>query len=307
MAERAELEAAAGALLAYHLGGRRTDDALLAQIQAAGWSTKPSGRSSRSACCCRSGVAGKRRGRSSVAQERVGLGRRCRRRWTATLPAGVPGLTGTPGRMPRQTVSTDAGVRLGASNRARGSRRRWRSPLSNRPILFGLMSPESGGERVLTDFYVAFATVCFTLLGLWIIVVQTRHAEWRRLSVHRRRAYGVALHFSLPGLMGLLSLIDPASTRLWRISFAVAAGGGAVVLALVRGPAATWLGTAAYVAAVLLYALIAIIAIAPSLVADVGISARPLRVEAVLLTVLVFLGVNVAWLLLFDETSSARD
>jgi hypothetical protein len=98
MAERAELEAAAGALLAYHLGGRRTDDALLAQIQAAGWSTKPSGRSSRSACCCRSGVAGKRRGRSSGAQERVGLGRRCRRRWTATLPAGVPGLTGTPGQ-----------------------------------------------------------------------------------------------------------------------------------------------------------------------------------------------------------------
>jgi hypothetical protein len=33
---------------------------------------------------------------------------------------------------------------------------------------------------MLTDFYVAFATVCFTLLGLWIIVVQTRHAEWRQ-------------------------------------------------------------------------------------------------------------------------------
>jgi hypothetical protein len=32
---------------------------------------------------------------------------------------------------------------------------------------------------MLTDFYVAFATVCFTLLGLWIIVVQTRHGEWR--------------------------------------------------------------------------------------------------------------------------------
>jgi hypothetical protein len=41
---------------------------------------------------------------------------------------------------------------------------------------------------MLTEFYVAFATVCFTLLGLWIIVVQTRHAEWRRSAVHRRRA-----------------------------------------------------------------------------------------------------------------------
>jgi hypothetical protein len=34
-ADRAELEAAADALVAYHLGGRQTDDALLAEIQAA--------------------------------------------------------------------------------------------------------------------------------------------------------------------------------------------------------------------------------------------------------------------------------
>jgi len=42
-------------------------------------------------------------------------------------------------------------------------------------------------------------------------------------------------------------------------------------------------------------------------VADVGMSVRPLRVEAVLLTILVFFGVNVAWLLLFDETPGAAD
>jgi hypothetical protein len=42
----------------------------------------------------------------------------------------------------------------------------------------------------------------------------------------------VALHFSLPGLMSLLSLVDPASTTLWRVSFAiVAAGVVAVALA----------------------------------------------------------------------------
>lgn len=155
---------------------------------------------------------------------------------------------------------------------------------------------------MLTDFYIAFATVCFTLLGLWIIVVQTRHGEWRRLAIYRQRAYGVALHFSLPGLMSLLSLIDPASTALWRISFAIVAGGGAIVLALVRGPAPTRLGVAAYLVAVVLYALIAVVAVAPGIVADLGVSARPLRVEAVLLTILVFLGANVAWLLVFDET-----
>jgi hypothetical protein len=159
---------------------------------------------------------------------------------------------------------------------------------------------------MLTDFYIAFATVCFTLLGLWIIVVQTRHAEWRRVSVHRRRAYGIALHFSVPGLMSLLALIDPASMQLWRTAFAISAAGGALVLVLVHGPAAGLLGISSYVVAVLLYVLVAIIAISPSLVSDVGISARPVRVEAVLLTILVFLGVNVAWLLLFDETSSPK-
>ncbi len=154
---------------------------------------------------------------------------------------------------------------------------------------------------MLKDFYAAFAAVCFTLLGLWIIVVQTRHAEWRRASVHRRRAYGVALHFSLPGLMSLLALIDPASTTLWRLAFAIVAGGGVLVLALVHGPAPTRFGLAAYLLAVVCYLLIVLVAVAPRVVAELGISLLPLRVEAILLTILVFLGVNVAWLLLFDE------
>ena len=51
--------------------------------------------------------------------------------------------------------------------------------------------------------------------------------------------------------------------------------------------------------------IIAIIAVVPGVIADIGIPALPVRVEAVLLTVLVFLGVNVAWLLLFDETASS--
>jgi hypothetical protein len=61
------------------------------------------------------------------------------------------------------------------------------------------------------------------------------------------------------------------------------------------------LGAVAYGAAAVLYILIAVVAVMPSVVADLGLSVRPLRVEAVLLTVLVFLGVNVAWMLLFEE------
>jgi hypothetical protein len=154
---------------------------------------------------------------------------------------------------------------------------------------------------MLKDFYAAFATVCFTLLGLWIIVVQTRHSEWRRSALHRRRAYGISLYFALPGLMSLLSLVDPASTDLWRVSFAIVAAGGAVVLLIVRGPAPSPLGLAAYVAAIVLYLLIALIAVFPSVLSDVGITTRALRVEAILQALIVFLGANIAWLLVFDD------
>ena len=49
--------------------------------------------------------------------------------------------------------------------------------------------------------------------------------------------------------------------------------------------------------------VVAVVVIVPGTVDDLGLSVAALRVEAVLLTVLVFLGVNVAWLLLFDETT----
>lgn len=52
--------------------------------------------------------------------------------------------------------------------------------------------------------------------------------------------------------------------------------------------------------------LIAVIAAVPSIVADVGMSVQPLRIEAILLTVLVFFGANVAFLLLFEETPGTR-
>ncbi len=163
-----------------------------------------------------------------------------------------------------------------------------------------------GEQFVLSDFYISFSAVCFTLLGLWLIVVQTRHAEWRRSALAQRRAYGVALHFSLPGLMSLLALVNPDSSALWRTSFAIVAIGGAVVLIAVRGPTVGTMGLIAYIFAIALYALIGVLAIAPGIVGGLGPAGTPVRVEAVLLTILVFTGVNVAWLLFFEETPPDR-
>ncbi len=157
---------------------------------------------------------------------------------------------------------------------------------------------------MLKDFYISFSAVCFTLLGLWLVVVQTRHAEWRHSQLRRRRSYGVAMHFSVPGLMSLLALVDPNSSALWRISFAISAIGGAIVLIALRGSAPGKLGLAAYVLAIALYILIGILAIAPHILSDIGLHVAPVRAEAILLIILVFAGVNVAWLLLFEEPSS---
>ena len=157
---------------------------------------------------------------------------------------------------------------------------------------------------MLKDFYLSFSAVCFTLLGLWLIVVQTRHAEWRGSPLYRRRAYAVAIHFSLPGLMSLLALVDPESSILWRASFGIAAIGGAMALIALRGAAPGKLGLTAYMSAIGLYLLIGLLAIAPHSASRLGLQAAPVRVEAALLIILVFAGVNVAWLLLFSEAPS---
>jgi hypothetical protein len=158
----------------------------------------------------------------------------------------------------------------------------------------------------ITSFYVAFAPLCFTLLGLWLIVVQTRHQEWRRSPAHRTRAYALSLNFALPGTMALLALIDPANHTIWRVSFATIAFGalGALGWLTTRGPGRAGtrllvLVTGALVG--LLYLVIAIVALSPKVVKDVGVHLMPLEVEEILLSILVLIAVNVAWFLMFEE------
>ena len=156
---------------------------------------------------------------------------------------------------------------------------------------------------MLSTFYAAFSPVAFTVLGLWLVVVQTRHSDWSGSAEHRRRAYAVSLHFALPGLMSLLSLVDPNSKAMWRVSFTVIAVLGIVALIALRTRPSSGVNVAAQIAhwlAVGLYAVIGIVAVAPGVLSDLGIDFAPLRVEAIALSLLLFLGINVAWLLMFD-------
>ena len=159
---------------------------------------------------------------------------------------------------------------------------------------------------MLNDFYAAFAPLSFTVYGLWLIVVQTRHSDWRHSPAHRRRAYAVSLHFALPGLMSLLALVDPTNGDVWRVSFAVSGAAGALILGYIQfSPVPTPRGRLWQLestVSIVLYLLVVLVALAPDVAGDLG---APIRVEAVLLSLIVFLGINVAWALMFDEVEPA--
>ena len=163
----------------------------------------------------------------------------------------------------------------------------------------------------LGPFYGAFGPACFALLGLWVVAIQVRINEWLDDPERKRRCYGIALHFALPGLMSVLALVDEQTHTFWRVSFVVVGISGALVLGTVWGypvrpreqsgrrylPRADRLGVASYVVAIVLY-------LAISVLAFMGGQAE-LRTEAVLQTLVVFLGFNAAWLLLLDDRKPA--
>ena len=160
----------------------------------------------------------------------------------------------------------------------------------------------------LSAFYGAFSPACFALLGLWLVAVQVRLSVWEKDPERRRRSYGVALHFALPGMMSVFALIDVQDSIFWRVSFAVVALSGAVIMVTVRGfpvpredgqagqdgfpppTGSAWPPTRRR----------------SSFISSSGCwpcgRASALRTEAVLQTLLVFLGFNVAWLLLLDDS-----
>jgi hypothetical protein len=152
---------------------------------------------------------------------------------------------------------------------------------------------------MLDAFYGAFSPACLALLGLWLVAVQMRADEVRASRELRRRTYAVALFFALPGVMGVIALIDTADPAFWRVSFVIISLVGAAALFPVRGlPGGARVRNVADIAAVMLYLAIAVLAV-------IG-GADMQRTVAVLLTALIFLGFNVAWLFLFEPLASAE-
>ncbi|MGI8693054.1 MAG: hypothetical protein ACR2JK_09170 [Geodermatophilaceae bacterium] len=82
-----------------------------------------------------------------------------------------------------------------------------------------------------TNFYQSLTGISFTLLGLWFGVMQFGHGEWRDDPHRHRSTLHIALHFFLPGMLGLGSLLSSPLDDgvIWRVTFAIGASIGGIV------------------------------------------------------------------------------
>ena len=158
---------------------------------------------------------------------------------------------------------------------------------------------------MLETFYATSAQVCFALLGLWWVVVQFKYQEWLHDPGRRRMAYDISAFFALPGIMSLASLMAERLTYLWQVGFAVAGMLGVIeTIAVLRssgGRLGTRLFRGIHVLTLVLYVAIVTLGVRPKLPADLGLNLKGREVEAILLSLLIFLGTNLAWLMFFGR------
>jgi hypothetical protein len=162
---------------------------------------------------------------------------------------------------------------------------------------------------VFSAFYGTFATIAFTIFGLWMFVAQARFREWMVNPDQYRRASAVSIQFALPGLMCLLALINSESKALWRVAFAVTSLVAVLVLVALRGrpggtPAganevANWIAMAMFVG-------IAVVATWPATVDALGMSGQYRPVEFFFFCMLMLDGLVIAWMMLFAEVPPVR-
>lgn len=155
----------------------------------------------------------------------------------------------------------------------------------------------------VSTFYALFSTTCFTLTGLWWNVVRSRR-DWTSNPAMRRTIGGIYLSFLLPALMGLFAQVGGTESPLvWRLSFVVIAivGGISMVrlISQARGDGTRASIRWAQIGIVVIYAAMAVIGVAPQLVAPLGLTG--IQIEALLLIVLVALGHALVWRFLVSD------
>ena len=162
-------------------------------------------------------------------------------------------------------------------------------------------------------FYQTVAQLSFTLLGLWWLVLQTKYGEWIHHPMRRRMATNITLYFLLPGSMSLLALLATNSRLLWQVSFIIAAVIGSLTAVLFlrdalktqwRNPMSIRIIALASGLGLALYILVIIVALVPDTFRSLG--ATPLTVAGVGVTLLVIVGVTLAWTYFVEPFASTK-
>ncbi|MCC7162004.1 MAG: hypothetical protein IT331_05900 [Anaerolineae bacterium] len=150
----------------------------------------------------------------------------------------------------------------------------------------------------MDSFYATVTTFSFTLLGLWWGVVQLRHHEWMTDPARRRMVQSIYWALLVPAIMSLGAQIAPEIRIVWQSVFVTASVGGiiATIFSMRAATGAPWrgffTGTGRWLT-IALYVLILLTALFPQTFSLVGLTG--LQGESIWVTLLVFLGVMLAW------------
>jgi len=158
----------------------------------------------------------------------------------------------------------------------------------------------------LSTFYALMSVTCFTLVGLWWTAIE-KHDEWRTNRRLRRLAGGTYLSFLLPGVMSMMSQVNPDNPLMWRISFGLTSIVGLVTsIMLVRVEAPSHVGPFRRFRwlAPVLYGAIVVLGLFPELAKVIG--AAPLQVASVLLILLILLAHGFTWEFLMEPDEVKR-
>ncbi len=158
----------------------------------------------------------------------------------------------------------------------------------------------------VSTFYALFSATCFALVGFWWNLLAV-NPHWMRDPATRTAVGGVYLSFLLPGLMGLFAQVGaPGTTTVWRISFvAVAVIGLAATLRALPASGRSGVDDRPHrVAAVVLYAAVAVVGAAPEVGEPLDLTG--IQVEAILLILLVLLAHGLVWRFMTSDPRPGR-
>jgi hypothetical protein len=154
----------------------------------------------------------------------------------------------------------------------------------------------------IQTFYAFMAGTCFTLIGLWWNVVQSK-PQWREDETLRHLATGVFLSFLIPGLMSMAAQAGIENPILWRLSFVIASILGIFSTINISAKTRNALPGARFYSkrwsANLLYGLILLLAAFPNLAQFLG--QKALTLESLLVIGLLLIGNVLAWEFLMEK------